>query len=469
MGSRTHSEMHSDINDAVEALEAKVGINSSATTTSHDYKLSEVTSTDKAVGKTATQTLTNKTLTSPVIATISNTGTLTLPTSTDTLVGRATTDTLTNKTLTTPTIASFTNATHTHQDAAGGGQLNATSVFSAGTVPTARLGSGSANSSTYLRGDQTWDTPTFTGKFGGTGADGALSATSGNTNIDLGGARVVVKNYSSISITGTGSITFTNPHANGTFLFIKCSGAATLTSSAAPMLSVAGCGAAGGATNNASGSGVSLSGNAGTAGVLTINYLNVKAGAQGTNSAVGQGGAVSTFTYDPTVHNVFYQYSYRFPSMFVGGGGGSGGGSTSGVGSITCAAAGNGGGALAMEVAGAWNFTTSGGISVAGQNGGNGTVNSGNAAVGGSGGGAGGSFVAIVGSITANTGTVTVAGGTGGNSDRVSAQTAYGGGGGASIDTAGSNGTSTTSDDTKTGGDGAAGKDYGVNLNTEMI
>ena len=49
---------------------------------------------------TGTQTLTNKTLTAPVISTISNTGTLTLPTSTDTLVGRATTDTLTNKTLT---------------------------------------------------------------------------------------------------------------------------------------------------------------------------------------------------------------------------------------------------------------------------------------------------------------------------------------------------------------------------------
>lgn len=48
---------------------------------------------------TGTQTLTNKTLTAPVIASIVNTGTLTLPTSTDTLVGRATTDTLTNKTL----------------------------------------------------------------------------------------------------------------------------------------------------------------------------------------------------------------------------------------------------------------------------------------------------------------------------------------------------------------------------------
>src|SRR6056300_1492538 len=46
-----------------------------------------------------TDTLANKTLTSPVISSISNTGTLTLPTSTDTLVGRATTDTLTNKTI----------------------------------------------------------------------------------------------------------------------------------------------------------------------------------------------------------------------------------------------------------------------------------------------------------------------------------------------------------------------------------
>ena len=53
---------------------------------------------------TGTQTLTNKTLTTPIISSISNTGTLTLPISTDTLVGRATTDTLTNKTLTSPKI-----------------------------------------------------------------------------------------------------------------------------------------------------------------------------------------------------------------------------------------------------------------------------------------------------------------------------------------------------------------------------
>lgn len=62
-----HWTQHANINDAVEALEAKVGVDGSAVTTSFDYKLGEITSTDKAVGKTATQTLTNKTLTSPLI------------------------------------------------------------------------------------------------------------------------------------------------------------------------------------------------------------------------------------------------------------------------------------------------------------------------------------------------------------------------------------------------------------------
>lgn len=54
---------------------------------------------DAAVTLTGTQTLSNKTLTSPAMSTIVNTGTLTLPSSSDTIVGRATTDTLTNKTV----------------------------------------------------------------------------------------------------------------------------------------------------------------------------------------------------------------------------------------------------------------------------------------------------------------------------------------------------------------------------------
>ena len=59
---------------------------------------------------TGSQTLTNKTLTTPIISSISNTGTITLPTATTTLVGRDTTDTLTNKTLTSPVISTITNS-----------------------------------------------------------------------------------------------------------------------------------------------------------------------------------------------------------------------------------------------------------------------------------------------------------------------------------------------------------------------
>ena len=70
--------------------------------------ISAATAGTDYVTPTGTETLTNKTLTAPVISSISNTGTLTLPTSTDTLVGRATTDTLTNKTLTNPTITNYT-------------------------------------------------------------------------------------------------------------------------------------------------------------------------------------------------------------------------------------------------------------------------------------------------------------------------------------------------------------------------
>ena len=77
-------------------------------------------STTTMVGTDTTQTLTNKTLTAPVISSITNTGTLTLPTSTDTLVGRATTDTLTNKTLTNPIITgTIEEDVFTITDAAG--------------------------------------------------------------------------------------------------------------------------------------------------------------------------------------------------------------------------------------------------------------------------------------------------------------------------------------------------------------
>jgi hypothetical protein len=88
---------------ALAQIAVGAGVTSIVTANITDVRVA-ATSPFGSVTLTGTQTLTNKTLTAPVIATIVNSGTLTLPTSTDTLVGRDTTDTLTNKTLTAPII-----------------------------------------------------------------------------------------------------------------------------------------------------------------------------------------------------------------------------------------------------------------------------------------------------------------------------------------------------------------------------
>jgi hypothetical protein len=65
LNSPSHSAQHADVNDAVEALQAKVGADSSAVTTSLDYKVSQLET--NSVTLSGSETLTNKTLTAPVV------------------------------------------------------------------------------------------------------------------------------------------------------------------------------------------------------------------------------------------------------------------------------------------------------------------------------------------------------------------------------------------------------------------
>lgn len=59
----THSTQHANANDAIEALEAKVGVNSSAVTTSLDYKLTNTSSSNPGHKHTLTNGATDVTAT----------------------------------------------------------------------------------------------------------------------------------------------------------------------------------------------------------------------------------------------------------------------------------------------------------------------------------------------------------------------------------------------------------------------
>lgn len=300
-------------------------------------------------------------------------------------------------------------------------------------------------------------------KFGGDGSDGALTISSGTTTIDLASAAVVVKNYTSISITGTGKLAFSNPGTNGTLIILKSQGNVTLTSSQAPMIDASGMGGAGGASvTSTSNNNVNIPGNNGNDGIGAI--IGGGAGtAGGASTTVGVGG---TYAITKTISKFLMKYA----GAYCGGGGGSGSAlwvtaQTSGV----SGAGGNGGGGLIIECAGALNFTTASGISVAGANGGSGVSNGSGTNGGGGGGGAGGLFLCLYNTLTAASGTVTVTGGTGGNcGGNTGGDSSNGGGGGGSVTTAGSSGTSSGTNNAKTGGDGAAGLSI-IAANTDYV
>lgn len=262
----------------------------------------------------------------------------------------------------------------------------------------------------------------FGSGFGGDGSDGELNISSGTTTINASNAAVVVKQYRSISIIGTATLTISNPHANGTILVLKSQGNVILTSTTP--INLKGLGGTGGTPSNDGSSGNSP--------------LRPPAGGDGGASPDGAGGLAGNF---------FSGVVAKIVPTACGAGGG-GGDRVGGGGGV--ASGGNGGGSVYIECAKALSFT--GTNTVAGNNG----DNNGAGNDGGGGGGGGGSVVILYRTLTANTGTNTVTGGSGGTGAGAS-PAGGGGGGGASANGA-----------NRSGGTGGAGG-TGLSLITQNL
>lgn len=292
-------------------------------------------------------------------------------------------------------------------------------------------------------------------QFGGDGSDGALAISSGTTTIDVGGAQFYVLNYTSLSITGTGKLQFINPHNNGTTIIIRVQGNVTLTSSSAPMLDASAMGAIYGAGSNTG----TTSGSDGVNGTNGISFCNFQTnfGPKGQSGVSSLGGAVPTSLIVTALSFNVTAFAHKYPYAFVGAGGGGGAAGNVVSGSSVAGHGGRGGGCLILECAGAWNFTTANGISVAGEAGQNavsqGSVS--NGTVTGGGGGGGGYFLGLYRTLTANSGTVNKSGGAGGtNLVQGSGGTLSRGGGGGSATNAGTGSTAASNPTGGVGGDG---------------
>lgn len=271
-------------------------------------------------------------------------------------------------------------------------------TFSAGLLGTA--------SSTFNAGTLHVGGTVIAPHFGGTGTDGALAISSGTTTIALGTNNYYEKNYTTISLTGTGALNFSSAatSTSGITVVLKSQGACTFTSSSMTMIDVRWLGGGQGTGWDA-------------LGTATNSFPGMGGGGGGSTGGKGaDGGASFTTTAALAIGgNGGVQLPALASSTLLalpggnGGGGGGGSGASSGAGGV----GGRGGGGIYIECGGGYTFTT-GGFMAKGADGAASGAGTGSNGGGGGGGGAGGNIFVRAASIVSDSGTYTTTAGNGG-------------------------------------------------------
>lgn len=179
--------------------------------------------------------------------TTGNTRVYTVPDYDATFATLAGSEVFANKTLTTPTIADFTNATHSHQNAAGGGSLDAAAIGS-GTLANARvnwaspdaIGTGTPAAGTFTALAAT--TGTFTDIVNITKTTQQLSLNYDGSNkaaftVSGGGDLTIAPTGLDLNITGSTNVTASRTDAADGTAGVQGTFTSTLTTSSTSILS----------------------------------------------------------------------------------------------------------------------------------------------------------------------------------------------------------------------------------------